>query len=220
MRLMAVALGVLLAGGAMAGPPDQVAAGRAALARGDNELAIRLLSEAINSGTLRRAQQESALVERANAELAVDRRTEAIADADAAMAIDSTNAAAAAVKSRALQRTGAEASDVRVRAQVSVVNRGDAPAVTAAESLNGEVKIFNEGVAARNAASEADYEAGLARLHDQKTSDADEYARQQAAYEARAREAAARHQADLAAWKAQVKACRRRREAECEGAPK
>jgi hypothetical protein len=220
MRLVIVApgvllAGVLLAGGALAGPREEVAQGQAAYERGDNDLAIRLLTDALSSGALSRGQREKALVARANAELATDQRTQAIADADAAITLNAGNAEAAALKSRALQRTGAEASDVRVRAEVSVDHRGDAPAVTAAESLNGEVKNFNEGVAQRNAASQADFDAGVAHQHDQASSDADAYARARAAYEARARDIAARHQADMAEWRAQVKACKVHRGAQC-----
>ncbi|HXU99520.1 MAG TPA: hypothetical protein VG166_03370, partial [Caulobacteraceae bacterium] len=123
--------------------------------------------------------------------------------ADAALAIDASDR---------------QAADVKARAQASIAGQGQAgPAAASAAALNGEVKHFNDDVAARNAGKEAAYQAGLAQYNTRVQSDAAAYAQAQAAYQAQVRALDARRQADLAAWRTRVAACRHGDRSQCAG---
>ncbi|HXU99496.1 MAG TPA: hypothetical protein VG166_03250, partial [Caulobacteraceae bacterium] len=130
----------------------------------------------------------------ARSELATNQAAKALADADAALAIDASDR---------------QAADVKARAQASIAGQGQAgPAAASAAALNGEVKRFNDDVAARNAGKEAAYQAGLAQYNARVQSDAAAYAQAHADYKAQVKALDARRQADLAAWRTRVAACR------------
>lgn len=141
------------------------------------------------------AAQVKSLVDRARAELAANQAARAIDDADAALAIDGASSAAA---------------DIKARAQASIAGQGqEGLAEGSAASLNGEVKRFNDDVAARNAARAAAYQAGLAEYNARVQSAAANFARAQADYQAQIRAQDAGRAADLTAWRAAVEACKR-----------
>ncbi len=166
MKLFLAAAGLVAAGTVLAGQADDPAAGN-----------------------------EQALVKRAGAELVANQAQRAIADADAALAINPSDSRAA---------------DVKARAQASIAGQGQKGlAEGSAASLNGEVKRFNDDIAARNAASEANYQAGLAQYNARMQSDAAAYAQAQAAYQVQLKDQDAHHAADLAVWRKNVAACRR-----------
>jgi hypothetical protein len=138
--------------------------------------------------------RELALVRRANAELAANQAARAIGDADAALAIDRTDAAAA---------------DVKARAQASIAGQGQQGlAEASAASLNGQVKHFNDDVASRNAAKEAAFQAERAQYDARVQAAAADYAKAQADYQAEIKAGDARRAAQLAAWRSAVSACR------------
>ena len=152
--------------------------------------ATAVAAQAVSSGE---ATPVQTLVERAKSELAADQAPKALADADAALAIDASNQGAA---------------DVKTRAQASIAGQGQAgPAAASAAALNGEVKRFNDDIAARNAGKEAAYEAGVAQYNARLQSDAASYTQAEADYQAQVKRLDVQRETDLAAWRARVAAC-------------
>jgi tetratricopeptide (TPR) repeat protein len=72
----------------LAGPADEANAGLDALDRGDYDTAVRLLSDALDSGALSPADKEFAYLERAKAYAAEKNEASALADVNAALALD------------------------------------------------------------------------------------------------------------------------------------
>lgn len=78
----------------------------------------------------------------------------------------------------------------------------------AAEALNADINARNAEAAARDREADAEY-ARKQREYEAKTrADAAAYAKALAAYEARKAAIERQHQADLAAWRARVEACK------------
>ena len=204
MKLIAIAIAAtLLAGAASAGPIEDAAAGHAALANGDAAAAIPLFSSAIQSGALPPALEARTLVGRAQAYLATDSAPLAVKDADAALALEPRNLMA---------------EDVRARAQASIAGRGakdSAPTTAVANDLNAQVKARNDTIAARNAAAASDYQARQADYEARKQADAAAYAQAQADYQAHLRALQNQHDAEMAAWRARVQACRAGDRSQC-----
>jgi len=197
MKLVAFIIAAgLVTGHAFAAPLDDAQAGRDALGRGDTGAAVRLLSAAIDSGGLSPDERERALVSRAEAYLAGDQAAKAVADANEALRENAGDP---------------RAIDVRTRARASIMGQGSATGGTdsvAAADLNGQVKAFNDGVAARNQATKAAYEDAQASYEARKKADADAYAAQVSTYEATIRSQDQQHAAELAAWRERVAACK------------
>jgi hypothetical protein len=144
---------------------------------------------------------EGALVKRAQAELAANQAPKALADADAALAINASDS---------------EAADVKARAQASIAGQGqEGLAEGPAASLNGEVKHFNDDIAARNAAKEAAFQSDLSQYNARVQAEADAYAQAQVDYQAKLKAQDASRAADLAAWRARVAACRNGDRSKC-----
>ncbi len=135
--LAGAALAALLATAAAADPVADLADGVGALNRHDNGAAVRLLSAALDSRMLSSADQEIALVRRAQAYLLLGRNADALSDAQQALAI---------------QPGDVEAERVRNYAQNLDVPPPHGPIVNTDRPLNA-------AVAARNAAVNAELEA-------------------------------------------------------------
>jgi hypothetical protein len=78
----------------------------------------------------------------------------------------------------------------------------------ASEALNAEVNAANAAADARDVARKAEFERRQAEYEAKKKADAEAYARAVADYEARKAAVERQRQADLAAWQAQVEACK------------
>ncbi|HEY5290380.1 MAG TPA: hypothetical protein VIJ59_10155 [Caulobacteraceae bacterium] len=85
--------------------------------------------------------------------------------------------------------------------------------------LNAQAKRFNEDVAARNQARQADYDAQLAQYQIRKQSDQDAYAENLRRYSAEVQAQDQQHAADLAAWRKNVAACRKGDLSKCDKKP-
>ncbi|MGH7025202.1 MAG: hypothetical protein ACREEB_16665 [Caulobacteraceae bacterium] len=99
--LAATAAIALAAGVARAGPLDDAKSGLAALDKGNNLVAIRLFTQALDSGRLTRSDQELAHVKRAEAYLARGDGKLAEVDANQALDIDPRDSEAVATLDRA-----------------------------------------------------------------------------------------------------------------------
>jgi tetratricopeptide (TPR) repeat protein len=166
---MALAWGV-----AQASPLDDAKSGLAALDKGDNATAIRLLTSALDSGRLLRADRELAYVKRAEAYLASNDDMAALADADRALNLDPSDSEAAAARSRA-----------------NVLLTPPTPAAARAAPDP-------------NTMARAAYEEAMVKYEAQKKADADAYAQQLAAHDADVDAQNAKYKANLAAWRAQA----------------
>lgn len=78
----------------------------------------------------------------------------------------------------------------------------------ASEALNAGVNAANAAAEARDAARKAEFERRQAAYEARKKADAEAYARAVADYEAKKAAVERQRQADLAAWQAQVEACK------------
>jgi tetratricopeptide (TPR) repeat protein len=181
MRKVLLAAGAVIAlagGSAFASPLDDAKSALAALDKGDNATAIRLFTSALDSGRLTRSDQELAYVKRAEAYLASSDNQAALADANRALDIDPRDSEAVATRDR-------------VQARLS-------PPVTPTPAVTPAV----------TKAANADYEAAVAKYEAQKKADADDYAQKVATYDAAIKAQEAQREADLAAWRADVAACK------------
>jgi hypothetical protein len=213
LRLIAaglVGVSVVSASAALAQSAD-LAAGVQALQRGDNVEAVRLISRALDSGSLTPAEQESAYAQRARASLA----TGDAADARRALAINPNDDAAAGV------RQGAQVALDAHRPQ----GQQDPSQAAAAVALNSRARATSDQIAAQNEAQAKAYQAAVANYHgnltqyqaDRKAEQA-RYAAAQADYQATLKAAEEKRQADLAAWKAA--ACKKGDRSKCAPKPK
>jgi tetratricopeptide (TPR) repeat protein len=140
---MALAWGV-----AQASPLDDAKSGLAALDKGDNAAAIRLLTSALDSGRLLRADQELAYVKRAEAYLASNDDMAALADADRALNLDPSDSEAEAARNRA-----------------NILLAPPAPAARAAPDPNGMARAaYEEAMAKYEAQKKADADAYAQQL--------------------------------------------------------
>jgi tetratricopeptide (TPR) repeat protein len=170
---------MLLAGGvAHADPLGDAKSGLAAFNQGDNPTAIKLFTSALDSGRLTRADQELAYVKRAEAYLAASDGKSALTDANHALDLDPRDSEALATRDRAQ----------------NLIAPPPPPGPTPSEIADQKVKD--------------DYAAAQAKYEAQKKADADAYAQQLADYDAKVRATDAKHEADLAAWRADVAACK------------
>jgi len=183
--LAAGAVMVLAGGAASADPLGDAKSGLAAFNNGDNPTAIRLFTSALDSGRLTRADQELAYVKRAEAYLAASDGKSALADANHALDLDPRDSEAVATRDRAQ----------------AVVNPPPPPGPTPSEIADQKVKD--------------DYAAAQAKYEAQKKADADAYAQQLADYDAKVKAADAKREADLAAWRADVAACKAGDQTKC-----
>ncbi|HEY7853167.1 MAG TPA: hypothetical protein VIB82_09345 [Caulobacteraceae bacterium] len=180
--LAACAAVTLGAAAAHADPLSDAKDGLAALNKGDNPSAVRLLTAALASGRLTRADSELAYVKRAEAFLAMEDATRALGDSNRALDLDPRDAEAAAARDRAQAVLAAPPARA-----VAV-----APVQPAGETADQTIAKYNAAV--------AKYEA-------EKKAAADTYAQELAAHDAAAKAAEDRHTAELAAWTAHVAAC-------------
>jgi hypothetical protein len=188
--LLGAAIGIaLFATAAAADPAGDLSQGLAAMNRHEPQDAVTLLSGALDSHALSAANQELALVRRAEAYELLGRIDEALADARGALAINPSDPEAKELLAYALH-TGVPAPHGRI------INRDGA--------LNAEVAARNQAVNAELEASQAQYQAKLASYETEKASSGQAYAADLAAYQANV--AAANAAQD--AWKAAVAACR------------
>ena len=134
------------------------------------------------------ADQEIALVRRAQAYLLLGQSVEALADARRALTI---------------QPGDVEAQRVRNYAENVDVPPPHGPIVNTDRALNAAVGARNAAVTAELQASQASYQAQLAATEAQKEAHQRAYAAQMDAWRAQQAQAAAAR----AAWEAQVKAC-------------
>jgi len=190
----------LLATTAVADPVADLADGVGALNRHDDGAAVRLLSAALDSRMLSPADQEIALVRRAQAYLLLGRSADALADAKQALA---------------MQPGDVEAERVRNYAEHADVPAPHGPTINTDRSLNAAVAARNASVAAELAASQASYQTQLAAYQQAKEANAQDYAAQMAAYQAGVQAQQAQAAAAQAAWQAAVKACKAGDRAQC-----
>jgi len=176
--LAAGAVVLLAAGAASADPLGDAKSGLAAFNSGDNPTAIKLFTAALDSGRLTRPDQELAYVKRAEAYLAASDGKSALTDANHALDLDPRDSEAVATRDRAQ----------------ALVNPPPPPGPTPSEIADQKVKD--------------DYAAAQAKYEAQKKADADAYAQQIADYDAKIKATDAKHTADLAAWRADVAACK------------
>lgn len=183
----------LLATAALADPVADLADGVGALNRQDAAAAVRLLSAALDTRMLSPADQEIALVRRAQAYLLQGRSAEALADA-----------------TRALAMQGGDVEAERVRNYAANVDlpTPHGPTINTDRSLNAAVVARNSAVNAELAVSQAQYQTALVAYRQAKDAGAQAYAAQMAAYQARAQAQQAQAAAAQAAWQAAVKACK------------
>jgi hypothetical protein len=217
LRLIAaglVGVSVVSASAALAQSAD-LAAGVQALQRGDNVEAVRLISRALDSGSLTPAEQESAYAQRARASLGTGDAADALDDARRARAINPHDDAAAGV------RQGAQVALDAHRPQ----GQQDPSQAAAAVALNSRARATSDQIAAQNEAQAKAYQAAVANYHgnltqyqaDRKAEQA-RYAAAQADYQATLKAAEEKRQADLAAWKAA--ACKKGDRSKCAPKPK
>ncbi|HLI65450.1 MAG TPA: hypothetical protein VKU90_03715 [Caulobacteraceae bacterium] len=184
MKALILGLGLALVGGAaFADALGDFNAGVAAIARHDAAEAVRLFTAALDSGQLTSGDREIAYARRADAELQLGRKTDALADAQAALA---------------LAPGDAEAALVRDRAAALDTPAPHGPTINADTRLNAAVAARNAAVEAQAAAAQANYQAALAANAAQKAAQDQAYAAQMAAYQAAVDKANAAH----AAWAA------------------
>ncbi len=198
--LAGAALAALLATAAAADPVADLADGVGALNRHDNGAAVRLLSAALDSRMLSSADQEIALVRRAQAYLLLGRNADALSDAQQALAI---------------QPGDVEAERVRNYAQNLDVPAPHGPIVNTDRPLNAAVAARNAAVNAELEASQANYQAELAATEAKRQADQRAYAAQMAAWQAGVQAQQAQAAAAQAAWQAQVKACKAGDRSQC-----
>jgi len=198
--LAGAALAALLATAAAADPVADLADGVGALNRHDNGAAVRLLSAALDSRLLSSADQEIALVRRAQAYLLMGRNADALSDAQQALAI---------------QPGDVEAERVRNYAQNLDVPPPHGPIVNTDRPLNAAVAARNAAVNAELEASQANYQAALAATEAKRQADQRAYAAQMAAWQAGVQAQQAQAAAAQAAWQAQVKACKAGDRSQC-----
>ena len=198
--LAGAALAALLATAAAADPVADLADGVGALNRHDNGAAVRLLSAALDSRMLSAADQEIALVRRAQAYLLLGRNADALSDAQQALAI---------------QPGDVEAERVRNYAQNLDVPAPHGPIVNTDRPLNAAVAARNAAVNAELEASQANYQAELAATEAKRQADQRAYAAQMAAWQAGVQAQQAQAAAAQAAWQAQVKACKAGDRSQC-----
>ncbi|HXQ47234.1 MAG TPA: hypothetical protein VN806_11500 [Caulobacteraceae bacterium] len=198
--LAGAALAALLATAAAADPVADLADGVGALNRHDNGAAVRLLSAALDSRMLSSADQEIALVRRAQAYLLLGRNADALSDAQQALAI---------------QPGDVEAERVRNYAQNLDVPQPHGPIVNTDRPLNAAVAARNAAVNAELEASQANYQAELAATEAKRQADQRAYAAQMAAWQAGVQAQQAQAAAAQAAWQAQVKACKAGDRSQC-----
>jgi hypothetical protein len=157
--LWATGVAVMLAAGATsANPLDDAKGGMNAFNKGDNSTAVRLFTSAINSHRLTRADQELALVKRAEARIALGQGQAALADAYSALNLEPADN---------------EAIATRDRAQAMIA---PPPERTAAAAAGPEPASYLK--------SQAAYQEALKRYEEQKEADAKRYDEQQAKYNA------------------------------------
>jgi tetratricopeptide (TPR) repeat protein len=196
----AAAVAALLATAVVADPVADLADGVGALNRHDDGAAVRLLSAALDSRMLSPANQEIALVRRAQAYLLLGRSTDALADARQALA---------------MQPGDAEAERVRNYAEHIDLPAPHGPKINTDRSLNAAVAARDAAVTAELAASQANYQTQLAAYQRAKDANAQAYAAQMAAYQANVQAQQAQATAAQAAWQAAVKACKAGDRAQC-----
>jgi tetratricopeptide (TPR) repeat protein len=180
--LLAGAATLLMAGSALADPLADAKAGLAALNSGDNPAAVRLLTSALASGRLTLTDRELAYVKRAQAYLAMEEGAKALADSSHALDLDPKDAEASATRDRA------EAVLARPKVDAQA-------AATTADATPPAGKSMGE------------YDAAVQKYEAEKKAAADTYAQELAAHDAAVKTTEARHEAELAAWKANVQAC-------------
>lgn len=182
-----------------ADPLDQAQAGLDALNRGDNDAAIRLFTEALKSRALAGSDRELAYVKRAEAYLAQGDRAKALADANRALGMNSTDG---------------EASDVRDQAQSGGEAQSGGPGHafltndTASDGLNQQITDHNQAIESENQAAQANYQAQQAQYEAEKQAQQAAYEQQLAAHQAQVEALDRQRAADLAAWQARVAACK------------
>jgi len=200
LMLAGATIAALLATAAAADPVADLADGVGALNRHDNGAAVRLLSAALDSRMLSSADQEIALVRRAQAYLLLGRNADALSDAQQALAI---------------QPGDVEAERVRNYAQNLDVPAPHGPIVNTDRPLNAAVAARNAAVNAELEASQANYQAELAATEAKRQADQRAYAAQMAAWQAGVQAQQAQAAAAQAAWQAQVKACKAGDRSQC-----
>jgi tetratricopeptide (TPR) repeat protein len=200
LMLAGATIAALLATAAAADPVADLADGVGALNRHDNGAAVRLLSAALDSRMLSSADQEIALVRRAQAYLLLGRNADALSDAQQALAI---------------QPGDVEAERVRNYAQNLDVPPPHGPIVNTDRPLNAAVAARNAAVNAELEASQANYQAALAATEAKRQADQRAYAAQMAAWQAGVQAQQAQAAAAQAAWQAQVKACKAGDRSQC-----
>jgi tetratricopeptide (TPR) repeat protein len=196
----AVVVAAVIATAAVADPVADLADGVGALNRHDDGAAVRLLSAALDSRMLSPADQEIALVRRAQACLLLGRTADALADAKLALA---------------MQPGDVEAERVRNYAENVDVPAPHGPTINTDRSLNAAVAARNSAVSAELAASQANYQTQLASYQQAKAQNAQAYAAQMAAYQASVQAQQAQAAAAQAAWQAAVKACKAGDRSQC-----
>jgi hypothetical protein len=146
------------------------------------------------------ADQEIALVRRAQAYLLLGRRTDALADARQALG---------------MQPGDVEAERVRNYADSVDVPAPHGPTINADRPLNAAVAARNAAVTAELQASQANYRMELVAYGRTKDANAQAYAAQMAAYQASVQAQQAQAAAAQAAWQAAVKACKAGDRSQC-----
>jgi hypothetical protein len=191
--LAAAAVAALLATAAAADPVADLTDGVGALNRHDNDAAVRLLSAALDSHALSPADQEIALVRRAQAYLRLRRSADALADAGLALSMEPGDVEAARVRNYALNVD---------------VPSPHGPTINTDRPLNAAVAARNAAVNTELAASQANYQTELAAYQQAKEQNVWTYAAQLAAYQAGVAAQNAQAAAAHAAWEAAVRACK------------
>jgi tetratricopeptide (TPR) repeat protein len=214
--LAACAALVVVAGPAAADPPAAAKAGLEALSKGDNDAAIRLLSEALLYGRLARSDRELVYEKRAEALLAAGHSDDALADAQRALALNPADGDAADIVEKARPTVQPVASATTPATGVLV-----AP-VDPSVGLNAKVKADLDGVQARNTAAAAKYEAEMAAYETEKAAveaerkaNDEAYAASLAAHQAEVEALARKQAADIADWQRRVQACQHGDRAQC-----
>jgi hypothetical protein len=198
--LAAVIVTTLLATAAVADPVADLADGVGALNRHDSEAAVRLLTAALDSQVLSAADQEIALVRRAEADLLLGRDADARVDAQQALT---------------LQPGDIEAERVRDYAQKQGLPPPHGPIVNTDRSLNAAVAARNAAVTAELETSQANYRTEVAATEAKRQADQQAYSAQIAAWQAGVQAQQAQAAAAQAAWQAQVKACKAGDRSQC-----
>lgn len=205
--LAACAALALVAGQAWAIQPSGAKAGLEALNRGDNDVAIRLFTQALLYGGLARSDRELAYVKRAEAFLATGRTSDALADARRALVLNPADA---------------EAIDVRNKSQTVATTSATVAAGDASDALNAKVKAKLDAIEARNRAAFqryqtqlADYEAKKAAYEAEKRANEDAYAASLTAHQALVKALEQESAANVAEWEKRVPSCRDGNQSQC-----